>query len=142
METCRIYLAGGMTGLSFEEYTKWRNQIKNAILYGDYDYERKPVFFDPTVYYNFESVNYDSDREVMNFDLNALRKSDLLVVNFNRPNSLGTAMEVAIAYENRIPILALDKEKVELHPWIESSCDKVFDNMRDLVDYIVAFYLI
>lgn len=141
MQNVRIYLAGGMSGLAFEEYSGWRNRFKNAILYGDFDHKYTPVFFDPAAYYNFEAVDYDSDREVLDFDMNALRKSDLMIVNFNSPNSLGIAMEIAVAYEHRIPILALNKDMAKLHPWVSSACDKVFEDMRDLVDYVVAFYL-
>ena len=77
----------------------------------------------------------------MNFDLNALRKSNLIVVNFNNPNSIGTAMEMMLAYEMRIPILGLNKDKLKLHPWLECCCDRIFDNMKDLVRYVVEFYL-
>ena len=47
METVKIYLSGGMGSLNFEEQSKWRNTIKDAITFGDYDYEKKPIFFNP-----------------------------------------------------------------------------------------------
>lgn len=31
----RIYMAGGMSGYTLEEQLKWRNQVKDALLYGD-----------------------------------------------------------------------------------------------------------
>ena len=107
METVKIYLSGGMSSLSLEKQTKWRKQIIDAIKYGDYDYEKKPHFFNPVDYYNFQEVKYNTQREVMEFDLNALRKSDLVIVNFNDPESLGTCVELAIAYEMKIPIIGL-----------------------------------
>ena len=112
METCRVYLSGGMGNLSFEEQSKWRKQVINAILYGDYHYEKKPIFFNPVDYYNFTDVRYKSEREVMQFDLNALRHSDLVIVNFNDPKSLGTCAELAIAYEMKIPIIGINKDDV------------------------------
>lgn len=141
MKDYNIYLSGGMSNLSLEEQSKWRSQIVNAIKFGDYDYEKKASFFNPIQYFNFEEARYESELEVMNFDLNALRKSDLIVVNFNNPNSIGTAMELMLAYEMRIPILGLNKDKKELHPWLECCCDRIFDDMRQLVEYIVDFYL-
>jgi len=141
METIKIYLSGSMSNSTWEEQTKWRNQIRGAILHEDYDYEKKPIFFDPTSYFNFEEKRHESELEIMKFDLNGVRKSDLIVVNFNNPSSLGTAMELMLAYELRIPILGLNKDGKELHPWLECCCDRIFDDMRSLVNYIVDFYL-
>ena len=98
MEVVKIYLSGGMGKLSFEEQSKWRNQVINAIKFGDYCYEKKPIFFNPIDYYNFTEVRCKSEREVMEFDLNALRHSDLVIVNFNDPKSLGTCAELGVAY--------------------------------------------
>lgn len=140
MESYRIYLSGGMSGLSFEEQSKWRQQFKDAIKY-NYDTERKTYCFDPTQYYNFEEKRHKSELEIMEFDLNALRESDLVVVNFNQPNSIGTAMELAIAREHRIPIIGLNKDKKEIHPWLECCCNRMCDDMRELVTHVVEFYL-
>lgn len=141
MEQCRVYLSGGMSNLSFEEQRKWRKQVQDAILYGGYDYTIKPVFFDPTNYYTLEEPVHKSEREAFQFDLNALRKSDLVVVNFNAPNSLGTAMELMLAYELRIPIVGLNKNNAELHPWIIECTTRICDDMYELVDHLVDFYL-
>ena len=141
MENTKIYLSGGMGSLSIEEQSKWRSQIINAIKYGDYHCEKKPVFFNPVDYYNFTEVRYKSEREVMEFDLNALRHSDLVIVNFNDPKSLGTCAELAVAYERRIPILGLNKDNKELHSWLKCYCNRIFDDMRSLVEYVVEFYL-
>ena len=40
METFHIYLAGGMSGLTLEEQTKWRNKFRDAIKYGEFDIEK------------------------------------------------------------------------------------------------------
>lgn len=140
MEIVKIYLSGGMGNLSFEEQSKWRQQIQDAIKF-NYECEKKPIFFNPVQYFNFEEKRHESELEIMNFDLNALRKSDLIVVNFNNPSSIGTAMEMMLGYEMRIPILGLNKDNKEIHPWLECCCDRIFDNMKDLVKYTVDFYL-
>ena len=141
METCRIYLSGGMGSLNLEEQSKWRKQVINAILFGDYHWEKKPIFFNPVDYYNFTDVRYKSEREVVEFDLNALRHSDLVIVNFNDPKSLGTCAELAIAYEMRIPIIGINKDKVELHPWLVEFTTRMCDDIREAVSHVVDFYL-
>jgi nucleoside 2-deoxyribosyltransferase len=140
MEKVHIYLSGGMGNLSFEEQSKWREQIINAITY-NYDCEKKPVFFNPINYFNFEEVRYKTQREVMNFDLNGLRHSDLVIVNFNDPSSLGTCAELAIAYEMKIPIIGINKDNKELHPWLESFCGRMCNSLKEAAEYTVDFYL-
>lgn len=141
MKTVDIYMAGGMSDLSFDEQIKWRNQIRDSILYGCYEYSYKPIFFSPPMYYNFEEQNHKSEREVMEFDLNKLRNSDLVIVNFNSPNSLGTAMELAIAYENRIPVIGINERNTKLHPWLEESVTRMCCNLREAVKHVVDYYL-
>jgi nucleoside 2-deoxyribosyltransferase len=141
MESVRIYLSGGMSGLSFEEQAKWRTQIRDAIKYGDYDLKKAPMFFDPTQYYSVFEKEHKTEREAMEFDLYNLRKSDLVVVNFNNPKSLGTAMELMLADELRIPVIGINKDKVELHPWLECCTTRMCDSLKEAVEHIARYYL-
>ena len=66
----RIYMAGGMSGYTLEEQLKWRNQVKDALLYGDYDIIKKPIFFSPPEYYSPATTEHstricDSMRELV-----------------------------------------------------------------------------
>lgn len=141
METVKIYLSGAMGSVSFEEQNRWRKQIIDEVLYGDHHYEKKPIFFNPVNYFNFEEVRYKSEREVMEFDLNGLRNSDLVIVNFNDPSSLGTCAELAIAYEMKIPIVGINKEGKRLHPWLECFCNRMCESIREAAEYTIDFYL-
>lgn len=140
MENVRIFLSGGMQNLSFEEQWNWRRAIIDEISY-NHDCKKKPIFFNPVQYFNFEETRYKSQREVMNFDLNALRNSDLVVVYFNDPTSLGTMAEMSIAYERRMPIIGIRKGDKELHSWIECFCDRICDNLKEAATYVADFYL-
>lgn len=141
MESVKIYLSGGMGSLSFDEQNKWRKQVINAIKYGEYDCAKNPIFFNPVDYYNFEEVRYKSEREVMEFDLNALRNSDLVIVNFNDPKSIGTCAELAIAKELHIPIIGINKGNQELHPWLIEFVTRMCEDIREAVEHVVSFYL-
>lgn len=129
-----------MSGVCFEEQSKWRQQVMDAIKY-NYDCEKKPLFFNPVSYFNFEEVKYKSEREVMEFDLNGLRNSDLVIVNFNDSSSLGTCAELAIAYEMKIPIVGINKDGRELHPWLECFCNRMCESLKEAVEYVWEFYL-
>ena len=141
METMRIFLSGGMTGLSFEEQSVWRTRIINAIKYGDYDYEKKPVFFNPVEHYSFEEVSHKSEKEIFEYDLYNLRKSDLVILNLNAPYSIGCAMELILAKEHRIPVVAFGVNGQYIHPWILECCTRICDDMKETVSYVVDFYL-
>ncbi len=140
METIKIYLSGSMSGVSFEEQSRWRQQVMDAIKF-NYECEKKVSFFNPVNYYNFQDVRYKTQREVMQFDLNALRNSDLVIVNFNDPSSLGTCAELAIAYDMKKPIVGINKDGKELHPWLECFCDRMCGSIKEAVEYVAAFYL-
>lgn len=137
----RIYMAGGMSGYTLEEQLKWRNQVKDALLYGDYDIIKKPIFFSPPEYYSPATTEHKSEREAMEFELAWLRKADLVVVNFNNPKSIGTAIELMIAKEYHIPVIALNKDGNKLHPWLVECSTRICDSMRELVEHVANFYL-
>lgn len=142
MSEFKIYLSGGMSMLSFEKQTLWRRRVVNAIWCEEYEHGcKRASFFDPTMYYSLEEQEHRSEREVFEFDLNAVRKSDLIIVNFNQPNSIGTAMELMLAKELRIPVIGLNEDGVEIHPWLECCCTRICDNMNELINHIVEFYL-
>lgn len=130
-----------MGNLSFEEQSKWRKQIVNDIKFGHYDCSKNVDFFNPVDYYNFEDKQQKTEREVMEFDLNALRKSDLIIVNFNDPLSLGTCAELAIAYELKIPVVGINKDEFELHPWLLEFTTRMCESISEAIEYVVSFYL-
>ena len=139
MDKVKFYMAGGMAGLSVEEQMEWRKDIKKRInnsLIHDPTY-----FFQPPYYYQPDGDYHRSEREAFLFDLNRLRHSDIVIVNFNVPKSIGTAMELAIAYENRIPVIGLNEDKHELHPWLYECCTRICETREELVEHIVNFYL-
>lgn len=102
---------------------------------------RNLSFFNPVNYYNFEEVKYKTQREVLEFDLNALRKSDLVIVNFNDPESLGICAELAIAYEMKKPIVGINKDNKILHPWLYEFTSRMCSDIKEVCEYVVEFYL-
>lgn len=130
-----IYLSGGMADISFEVSNKWRRYIEDELKY-------EADIFNPNYYYNYEHPeDFDSDAEVKRFDLYNLQQSDIVIVNFNVPGSIGTAYEVAVAERDGKPIIGLNVDHNELHPWLELACWKMFDNIDELIMYVKTYYL-
>lgn len=144
MKNFTIYLAGGMGKFgkeNFDESNKWRVLCKRE--FEDYDSQYYVYVDNPNDYFNFieESQRYQSQREIMEFDLNKVRNADLVIINFNDMYSLGSMAELAIAYEKRIPVIGLDVDNQKLHPWQIDMCNRIFNNIVDLIDYVEDFYL-
>ena len=144
MKNFQIYLCGGMGKFgkeNFEESNMWRIYCKNTLENCECDYKVKAI--NPNDYFNFveEPPRYVSQREVMELDLHKLRNSDLVIANFDDMYSLGSMAELAIAYDRHIPIIGFDIDKQELHPWQIEMCNRIFDDMDEMLDYVEDYYL-
>ena len=132
----KIYLSGGMASISKDESNLWRRYIEDELKY-------EAEIFNPVWYYNYENpYDFDNDKEVMDFDLYNLRSSDLVIVNFNVPESIGTAQELALAYEWHKPILGLNEKSLDIHPWLKVNCVKMFIDKDELIQYVKCYYLV
>lgn len=138
-----IYLAGKMNGLTYEEMNNWRVKAKDTLLdYTSVTTKRLNVV-NPCDYYNFEMPQHQSEREVMEFDLRLVKKSDIIVVNLDGINtSIGTCIECYVANSLDIPVIALGtKEQYEkVHPWIQCCITRYEKNEFSLSSYIKNFY--
>ena len=146
METLNIYLAGGMQKFGkkdFNESNYWRVHIEQELM--KLDCGRQTRICNPNDYYSFydNAPRYSTMREVMEFDLNKVRNSDLIIVNFNDLKSLGTMAELAIAYEHRIPVLGLCTEESYsmLHPCQKEMSNRIFGDIDEMLDYVEDYYL-
>ena len=149
MKEYKIYLAGGMGKFGKNEFDKgnsWRvycgKELRDFVK--NWRTNCTVKVHNPNDYYNFlqNPPLYDNQREVMEFDLNLVRHSDLIIINFNDVYSLGSMAELAIAYERRIPVIGLNTDRQVLHPWQECMCNRIFNDIDELLDYVEDFYLV
>lgn len=142
----KIYLAGKMSGLTFEEMTEWRNEILQKLYQAAQLSDTKINVIHPVMYYNFVEKRHQSEIEVEEYDLAHVISSNIIVVNLAGLNdSIGTIIELHDAhYHHRIPVIAFgDRELYDnLHPWIQNDITRVENNIDDVVDYIRDFYFI
>lgn len=144
MNTYSIYLCGGMGKFgkeNFDEGDKWRRYCKQTL--ENYECAYKVTAINPNDFFNFvdEPPLYNTENEVMRFDLHKLRNSNLVIANFNDMYSLGSMAEIAIAYDRGIPVIGLNDDNKELHPWQVCMCERIFTDIDKMLDYIEDFYL-
>ena len=128
-----------MSNLSLDEQLSWR--IKFQHLADSFVSEYHIECFIPPYYYNYEDRMPETEREAFEYDLYRVRHSDVVVVNFNVPKSIGTAYEVAVARENRIPIVGINITNAELHPWLVESCLKIFPSLELAAKYVEEYLI-
>lgn len=142
-----VYLAGAMQGLTKEEMSKWRDIIGNSLMtycaYSDGSCNLRVI--NPLDYFNFDETRFQTDMEVMKFDLQCIEKSNLVIVNVSRLNtSIGSSIEVYEAWKRGTPVIAYDEnnEYESLHPWIKNCITRVDRTVSDLCGYIYDFYMV
>jgi nucleoside 2-deoxyribosyltransferase len=137
-----IYLAGPISGLTFEEAVGWRNEIAPIVRELGYD------VFDPLKGKEFlkgvgeispatsQHLSVLSQHpNIVAIDLFRVRQSDILLINFHgcRRVSIGTCVEVTVAHEmGKLVILIMDESNVHNHPFITQN-SIVVKNMDEAI---------
>ena len=124
-----IYLSGPIMDESAGMAREWRETAKELL---------SPKFrlLDP-MRRKFVDRQVDSANEIVEFDLQDVRDSDLLLVNYNRA-SIGTAMEVFYAAhdQGKFVVAFSPLPFAECSPWMARFCTKILPSLEDAVNYI------
>lgn len=138
----QIYLASKMSDLSFKKMNDWRIQAKEKLLNLADMSGYTLCVINPVDFYNFETVEYQSHEEVMDFDLSHVENSDFLIVNAEHLNeSSGTIMEIFDAWQHKIPIFVFGDYK-QPHTWIERCVTRFESDLDAVVRYLNKFYFV
>lgn len=139
----RIYLCGKCSGLSFEEMNGWRKNFVQLTKTRSNDFVT-PKIFNPCDAFGAEwyqrELSFSEKLKIKDFDLSALRLSNLIVVNCkNLETSVGSIYEIAVAKELKIPVIGFNISD-NLHDWLKTALDWECEDLLDTVDYIVKNY--
>ena len=89
----------------------------------------------------FVDRQVDSANEIVEFDLQDVRNSDIILVNYNRA-SIGTSMEVFYAAhdQGKFVVAFSPLEYKDCSPWMARFCTKILPTLEDAVDYIITHF--
>lgn len=139
----QIYLAGAIGCYGEDPYPyQWRDEAKKFFK----NYYPEFEIFSPLDYYNYQNKNHKSEKEVMLYEMTAVQKSGIVLVNLkDLEKSLGTSDEILFAYLNRIPIIGFleNGNLSDIHPWKLEQINRVEtgeDAMLNAMDYIANYY--
>lgn len=136
MNKAKVYLSGGIAGLSQAEASAWRNLFKD--LYGHewcLDPMRQAYKYD--VINNGHVISDGVALKIVEDDLRDIREADALVVYYREP-SVGTSMEMVYAKgwgRHIITINASGKPIDHLSPWLRFHSNRIVPTLQAAVSY-------
>ena len=124
-----IYLSGPIMDEQAGHAREWREKAKE-LLRGSFR------TLDP-MRRKFVDRQDDSANEIVEFDLQDVRDSDIVLVNYNKP-SIGTSMEVFYAANNmgKFVVAFSPFDFHDCSPWMVKYCTKILPTLEEACDYI------
>ncbi len=135
-----------MSGLSEQEQLEWRLLAEKSTN----DDFRRALFVNPPEYYSYFKKEHHTELEIMRWELEQIRSSDVVLLNLDGINdSVGTHIE--LGYINAINstqpktifVVAFGGNDFKsLHPWIRESIFRHEPTMNAAINYIVDYILL
>lgn len=143
-----IYLVGAMSCyFNADQHDYPKQWWEDAKVYVKQCYE-DITLVSPTDYYEIGENYYQSETEVMRFDLRIVKEPDIVLVNLrDLHSSLGTSDEILYAFISGKSVIGFieDKEEVKnIHLWKIERIDRIEtgkDAMEKAIDYIYKYYV-
>lgn len=126
----KVYLAGGIAGLTDEEAKGWRDEAARR-LHDLYD------VLDPMVR-DYRGIEDDNVEAIISGDLADIAAADVLLVRAERP-SWGTAMELVYAKQLGKKIVAFGAGP-RPSPWLVHHCDELVRDLDHAITYVVSIW--
>lgn len=110
----KVYLCGPINGCTDDECQTWRDWFQSQP--SEDFYPRDVAWIDPMErgYRGKEAEDY---REIVELDKRDVRESDCLVVMYTQP-SVGTSMEIFLAWSLGKPVLVINESNKPVSPWL------------------------
>ena len=123
----KLYLCGPREATG--QVINWREQAKKELA-------DKYIVLDPHRR-RFMDNEYENANEIVEFDLQDIRESDILLVNYSKA-SVGTSMEVFYASRDlgKFVIAFSPFSFKDMSPWMVRHCTKILPSLEDSMAYI------
>lgn len=143
MNRMRVYLAGPITGCSYDGATNWRQWVtdKLAIDFKCYSPMRAKEFLQAAR--DIGPHGYDlphaTAHAIFKRDTFDVRHCDVLLVNLENASqiSIGTVMEMMLAHElDKFVAVAMDEGNVHDHVFVQETASVIFPTLEKTVAYV------
>ena len=128
-----VYLSGPIMDEVEGTAREWRETAKKLL-------QERFRLLDP-MRRKFVDRQVDSANEIVEFDLQDVRNSDIVLVNYNRA-SIGTSMEVFYAAhdQGKFVVAFSPLEYKDCSPWMARFCTKILPTQEEAVEYIITHF--
>lgn len=141
----KIYTAGKMGGLTYEQQMEWRFKIESLIRAAT---DKSVTFVHPPEFYRYDKSWHKSEIEAKMWDISQIKDSDIVIVDLSTiDSSIGTHIELGViegmnefGYKH-IHVIGVGKPNTD-HPWIELSLLRQEDTLEAAAEYIANYLLI
>ena len=150
LDTYNVYLAGAISGISYDDATYWRNYLTDAVKHLSQMNILNPME-DKQQFKNESSISFLSDLnrglDIFGDDLVAVDISHMVVINLLGDTvSRGTWFEYGYAYANNKPMIIITDDEQAYHPFIlgaktkKLSLIEVVGNVDDAISQLTLSY--
>jgi nucleoside 2-deoxyribosyltransferase len=119
-----VYLAGPINGCTDAECRDWREAAKAVF----------PLALDP-MRRDYRGREDAACREIVGLDKMDILFADVVLVNYVKP-SVGTAMEILFAWENRKPVVLWCASGEPLSPWLRYHSTVIVHSFADALEAV------
>lgn len=143
MSMPKVYLAGPISGQSYDGATAWRTLVADELLdeIECYDPMRGKGYLsgEKGIKDHYDEFNLSRTKGVVARDYFDVQRCDALLVNLLGATkvSIGTVMEIAWAYDKHKPVvLVMEKGNVHEHGMILECCGYVVGSLEEAIGLI------
>lgn len=130
----RIYLGGGIAGLTDSECNDWRSYMKEK-----FEQYEAITCVDP-MRRDYRGVEMTAEvvKEIVDGDLADIRSCEVLIAMMPKP-SWGTGMETFWAYQQGVFVIAIVPEGTHVSPWVAYHSCRVVATLDEAVKAAIEF---
>lgn len=130
----KVYLCGPINGCTDSQALDWRRMFTDILRIN-----MSFTWVDP-MKRDYRGKELDNYREIVELDKRDIKKCSAMVVMYIQP-SVGTSMEVFIAWTIGIPVIVIDKSNKPISPWLKYHSTTVVKDEFEAVDKLEEWFL-
>lgn len=125
MSNLKVYLCGPINGCTDDECKTWREAAKEVF----------PNAIDP-MRRDYRGREAECVAEIVAGDKADIMDCDVVLANCPKP-SVGTSMEVYIAWKMRLPVVCVVPDPAKASPWLVFHSHKLATTMEEAIQWIL-----
>ncbi len=132
----KIYLAGSIEGLPYEEANGWRKQVEGEFPDRCLNPLRDKEWLPQEEVINSGNLNFEEMKNLVERDIRDIGEVGLLLAKMESPG-IGTSMEIIVAKVMKIPVILISgNPAIYNHPWIRFYANRRVRTVEEAIEII------